>query len=510
MLRKVRVENGWVEGLPAADPRITSFKGIPFAAPATGENRWRAPQPVKDWDGVLQCHAFGPIAMQAKPGKNHEDIYTREWNYDENIAQSEDCLQLNVWTPAKCADENLPVFVWYYGGGLQVGNPAEMEFDGERLARRGVVVVTVNYRVNVFGFLCHPELTAENPDAPANFGNLDQQAATRWVKRNIAAFGGNPNQITIGGQSAGGGSVMSQLTSPQNEGLFQGAIVESGVMTQLYPGGRVPGKAGRDFHAAEEEGVKFFDFLGVKTLAEARALDAEYIRDKALEYKGFWGTVVDNKFSVGVAFDLFRENKRHMVPVMFGHTSTEFPNVPNVSTMEEFRALAKDLFGEDADEFLALCPSQFDSVTEVKKKASVIGIEYAIRILGQANADTGANAPLYYYNFDPSIPGWDNPGTFHSVDLWFFFETLAKCWRPFTGKHYDLARLMCNYWANFIKAGDPNGRDADGSRMPQWETFTPDTPNAMYFGDGFVEYGREEASDLMKFLVKEYFKKNAK
>lgn len=217
-------------------------------------------------------------------------------------------------------------------------------------------------------------------------------------------------------------------------------------MTQLYPGGRVPGKAGRDFHAAEEEGVKFFDFLGVKTLAEARALDAEYIRDKAVEYKGFWGTVVDGKFSTGVAFDLFRENKRHMVPVLFGHTSTEFPSVPNVSTMEEFRAMAKDLFGEDADEFLALCPSQFDSVTEVKKKASVIGIEYAIRILSQANADTGANAPLYYYNFDPSIPGWDNPGTFHSVDLWFFFETLAKCWRPFTGKHYDLARLMCNYW----------------------------------------------------------------
>lgn len=508
MLRKVKVENGWVEGLPAADPRITSFKGIPFAAPATGENRWRAPQPVKDWDGVLQCHAFGPIAMQAKPGKNHDDIYSREWNYDENIAQSEDCLQLNVWTPAKSADENLPVFVWYYGGGLQVGNPAEMEFDGERLARRGLVVVTVNYRVNVFGFLCHPEITAENPDAPANFGNLDQQAATRWVKRNIAAFGGNPNQITIGGQSAGGGSVMTQLTSPQNEGLFQGAIVESGVMTQLYPGGRVPGKAGRDFHAAEEEGVKFFDFLGVKTLAEARALDAEYIRDKAVEYKGFWGTVVDGKFSTGVAFDLFRENKRHMVPVLFGHTSTEFPSVPNVSTMEEFRAMAKDLFGEDADEFLALCPSQFDSVTEVKKKASVIGIEYAIRILSQANADTGANAPLYYYNFDPSIPGWDNPGTFHSVDLWFFFETLAKCWRPFTGKHYDLARLMCNYWANFIKNGDPNGRDADGSRMPEWKKMTPDTPNAMYFGDGFVEYGREEPSDLMKFLVKEYFKKN--
>jgi len=506
MLRVVKVENGWVEGLPAADPRITSFKGIPFAAPPVGENRWRAPQPAADWEGVLQCHDFGPIAMQAKPGLNRENIYSREWNVDPEITQSEDCLQLNVWTPAKSADEKLPVYVWYYGGGLQVGNPAEMEFDGERIARRGVVVVTVNYRVNVFGFLCHPEITAENPDAPANFGNLDQQAATRWVKRNIAAFGGNPDQITIGGQSAGGGSVMSQLTSPQNEGLFQGAIVESGVMTSLYPGGRVPGRASRDFSDAEQAGVDFFNFLGVKTLAEARALDAEYIRDKAGEYKGFWGTVVDGKFSTGIAFDLFRENKRWMVPVMFGHTSSEFPNMPNVETVEEFRALAVEMFGEDADEFLALCPSRFDSVTELKKKASIIGIEYAIRILAKANADTGANAPLYYYNFDPSIPGWDNPGTFHSVDLWFFFETLAKCWRPFTGKHYDLARLMCNYWANFIKNGDPNGRDADGSRMPQWDAMTGEDDRAMYFGDGFVEFGREEQSDLMKFLVRQYYK----
>ncbi len=509
MLRKVKVENGWVEGLPAADPRITSFKGIPFAAPATGENRWRAPQPVRDWEGVLQCHAFGPIAMQSKPGADHDNIYSREWNYDENIEQSEDCLQLNVWTPAKAADEKLPVFVWYYGGGLQVGNPAEMEFDGERLARRGLVVVTVNYRVNVFGFLCHPEITAEAPDAPANFGHLDQQAATRWVKRNIAAFGGNPDQITIGGQSAGGGSVMSQITSPQNEGLIQGAIVESGVMTTLYPGGRVPGKADGSLRAAEEAGVQFFDFLGVKTLAEARALPAEFIRDKAAEYHGFWGTVVDDKFCVGVAFDLFRQNKRLQIPVMFGHTSSEFPSVPNVKTVEEFKTLAKDMFGEDADKFLALCPSKFDSVQELKKKASVIGIEYAIRVLGRANAENGVKLPIYYYNFDPSIPGWDNPGTFHSVDLWFFFETLAKCWRPFTGKHYDLARLMCNCWANFISCGDPNGFDADGTRMPVWETYTPETDRAMYFGDGFAEYGREEPSELMKFLVDEFYKKEA-
>jgi para-nitrobenzyl esterase len=213
MLREVKVENGIVKGLPAADPRITSFKGIPFAAPPVGENRWRAPQPAKDWNGVLKAFEFAPISMQAKTVIDENNIYTREWNVDPDIPMDEDCLYLNVWTPSCSGNEKLPVFVWYFGGALQFGNTAEMEFDGERIARRGVVVVTVNYRLNVFGFLCHPEITAEAPGAPANFGNLDQQAGTQWVKRNIAAFGGDPNNITIGGQSAGGGSVLSQLTS---------------------------------------------------------------------------------------------------------------------------------------------------------------------------------------------------------------------------------------------------------------------------------------------------------
>jgi para-nitrobenzyl esterase len=260
--------------------------------------------------------------MQHKPGEDPENIYTREWNTNPDIWMDEDSLQLNVWTPAKSTDEKLPVFVWYFGGGLQEGNTAEMEFDGERIARRGIVVVTVNYRLNVFGFLCHPEITAENPEAPANFGHLDQQFGTRWVQRNIAAFGGDPNNITIGGQSAGGGSVMSQVTSPQNAGLFQKAIVDSGLMKVPYPGGFFG--PGRNLAQAEQEGLKFFEFLGVSTLAEARKLDAVFLRDKMMEYKRTWGTVVDGKFCVGSADDLFMENKCQPVPMMFGHTATEF------------------------------------------------------------------------------------------------------------------------------------------------------------------------------------------
>ncbi|MEK3876833.1 carboxylesterase/lipase family protein [Paenibacillus sp. FSL M7-0420] len=506
MLRLVNVENGTVKGLPAADPRITSFKGIPFAAPPVGENRWRAPQPAEDWEGVLQAHEFAPVSMQVRQELDDNNIYTREWAVEPDIAMSEDCLYLNVWTPAKQADEKLPVYVWYFGGGLQVGHPAEMEFDGERIARRGIVVVTINYRLNIFGFLCHPEITVESPEAPANFGNLDQQAATRWVKRNIAAFGGDPDNITIGGQSAGGGSVMSQLTSPQNEGLFQRAIVESGIFTDLYPGTLLPPLRGT-LQEAEQDGIEFFNYLGVSSLAEARKLDAVYLRDKAVALGGFWGTVADQKFQVGNPFDLFVQNRRLKVPIMLGHTSSEFFSTPNVQSYGELKQLAADMFGEDAETFLKLSGARPDAVQEAAERAAVSGVEYAIRIAGQANADTGSETPLYYYNFDAEIPGWDNPGTFHSVDLWFFFETLAKCWRPFVGKHYDLARQMCNYTAHFIRTGDPNGQDSTGEALPRWEPYTPEAPYGMLFADK-AEFSREQPGEIMNFLVQQYFKKS--
>ena len=175
-LREVRVENGVVRGLPAADPRITSFKGIPFAAPPVGENRWRAPQPAQDWDGVLEAYDFAPAAMQVRQKPDVNNIYSREWHVDPNLRMDEDCLYLNIWTPARSPDEKLPVYVWYFGGGLQVGYPSEMEFDGSGSLAGEVVVVTINYRLNVFGFLCHPEITAESPEAPANFGHLDQKS----------------------------------------------------------------------------------------------------------------------------------------------------------------------------------------------------------------------------------------------------------------------------------------------------------------------------------------------
>ncbi len=481
MIRRVKVENGWVRGLPAADPRITAYKGIPFADKPIGPNRWRAPQPCPDWDGELFAADFGPIPMQANcAGDPAKDIYSREWAVDKELPMSEDCLYLNVWAPAD-GRTNLPVYVWYFGGGLQVGNTTEMEFDGERLARRGIVVVTVGYRLNVFGFLCHPEITAQQPDAPANFGFLDQQCATRWVKRNIAAFGGDPENITIGGQSAGGMSVCAQMTSPQNHGLFQRAIVESGTFIQPY--GVPMGIRGRTLKEAQAQGEKFFAALGVSSLEEARRVDARTIEDLSLSWPwGCWSEAVDGVFSTYDSGEWYLHPDRVQCPVMLGQTSNEFIACPEARNDEELSLLARRLAGNRAEDMLA-CFTHPATEESIAREGALPTIGFAIRTAVKANQNNAVKQPLYAYLFDAEIPGWDHPGTFHSVDLWFFFETLAKCWRPFTGKHYDLARHMCDYWANFIRTGDPNGAGSQGDRLPLWPVLTVEEPACMVFAD---------------------------
>ncbi len=433
MLRETKVENGKVKGLPGADPRVTVYKGIPFAAPPVGENRFRAPQPCKDWEGTLNAFEFAPISVQDRPGLG-TDIYCREWHVDPGIEISEDCLYLNVWTPAKKTDEKLPVLVWFFGGGFQWGYTAEMEFDGEKLARRGVIVVSVNYRLNVFGYLAHPDITAEAPDAPGNFGLLDQRAGLHWVHRNIAAFGGDPDRITIAGQSAGGSSVMQQFTNEENFDIIKGAVVISGMI-------RHPDEDSDIFkpltlEKAEAHGKEFFDVLGVSTLEEARKLSTEeifngygkYIADHPRMFP-----IMDGQFCKGNPIELLAEGKCTKAPIISGNTSDEFA-----------------INGE--------------SIVEKSVKETFLDAEKN----GQKN---------YYYRFDPDIPGDGNkgdsyPGTFHSVDLWFFFESLAKCHRPYSGRHFDLARQMCDYFANFIKTGDPNGKGWDGEELPKWIPYT--------------------------------------
>lgn len=504
MLRTVKTENGWVKGIEAADPRITAFKGIPFAAPPVGENRWRAPQPCADWEGVKECYRFAPISVQDTPGLG-TDIYCREWHVDPEIAMDEDCLYLNVWTGAKSADEKLPVVVWFFGGGFQWGYPAEMEFDGERVARRGVVVVSVNYRLNLFGFMAHPELTEKQADAPTNFGLLDQQAGLKWVQRNIAAFGGDPSKVTIAGQSAGGGSVMAQVTCPANEGLFRGAIVQSGLISSPYDDW---GFVNEPLEIAERNGAEFLKFVGVSSIDEARKIDAKTLLAKYDEFVPglmLGGTegphrmapVADNRFCFGNSMELFMEGKHVPVTMMMGNTADEFPNMIIAGTEEELKEKAQEIFGADAEQFLAF--------PEAKVKAGdagyapVCGIECAVKAVALSAQERGAG-PVFCYRFEPDIPGEDNPGTFHSVELWFFFETLAKCWRPFVGRHYDLARQMCDYWTNFIKYGDPNGMGTDGRELPKWIPYTKEGRDGMSFAsEGATP--RHGDTEFMKFLV---------
>ena len=435
MLRKTKIKNGYVQGLPGNDPRITVYKGIPFAAPPVGENRWRAPQPVSDWTDVRYCSEFGPISYQDQPAVG-TDIYCREWHVDKDIPMSEDCLYLNVWTPANSTDEKLPVLVWYYGGAFQWGYTAEMEFNGEALAKKGIIVVSVAYRLNVFGFLSEKEISDENPDAPGNFGLLDQRAGLNWVVENIAAFGGDPDRITIAGQSAGGGSVLQQLTSAYDNSAIKGAVILSGIIT---PDGSVEDIFNPiSLSEAEERGRKFFDFMGFKDLSEARKASSQELLSGYNRFQREGGgkmmvPINDGKFCIGNPTDRLCDRQCVDVPIITGNTADEFT---------------------------------FGGVNIVEKS-----VKNALPKM----AENAPDQKFWYYRFDPDIPGDGAgkeayPGTFHSCDLWFFFDTLEKCHRPYTGRHFELARQMSDYFANFVKTGDPNGKGYDGKQLPTWGT----------------------------------------
>ncbi len=439
MLRETKVKNGRLRGLPGNDPRVTVYKGVPFAAPPTGRNRWRAPQPCEDWEGVREAYTFGPISMQDRPGVG-TDLYCREWHVDKDIPMSEDCLYLNIWTSANSTDEKLPVFFWIFGGGFQWGYTAEMEFNGERLARRGMVVVSVGYRLAALGFLAHPEITKESPDAPANFGLLDQRAGLKWVYENIAAFGGDPDNITIGGQSAGGGSVLNHITEPDTYGMLKGAVILSGMIR--FPGDGDDILKPITLEKAEKGGSAFFDFLGAGSLEEARKLDAFYIRDKYAEWvkdHPMVAPIIDGVRYKGNAIELFEQDKKADIPVITGYTADEF----------EFQ-------GE-----------------HIVKRSVHETIEQVLK--------TGSRQKYYLYEFAPDIPGDDNPGVFHSCDLWFWFETISMCHRPYRGRHYDLARKMAGYLAGFVRDHDPNGPDDDGSALDEWKCATKDDLNIIRF-----------------------------
>lgn len=464
MLRTVQTALGPVEGLAAPEPEITVFRGIPFAAPPVGDRRWRAPRPVEPWPGTLAAYDFAPACPQPTPGGSNE-FYDREWGTDPAIELNEDCLYLNIWTPALrgnrrdtrvVADHPLPVMVWIHGGAYQTGCTAEKEFDGSALARRGVVVVSVGYRLNVFGFLAHnrlrEEAEARHDDEPyANFGFLDQRAGIRWVVKNIAAFGGDPENITIFGQSAGASSVLAQICSPLNRGLFQRAIMQSGAGLGMFNRHQ---QSLEDGHRTAE---RLFEALGVSSLDEARQVPAAELlaaaealpvppesgREGDWSMMVNWVPCVDGRFITDQYARTIARGEQNEVEILLGNTTGEF--------MET-----------DADG--TLLPA--GEVGNLKLIAEWIR--------------SGRKAP-YYYRFDVTMPG-DDAGAFHSSELWFSFGTLATCWRPFVGWHYDLSRRMVAYWTNFAATGDPNGPDADGTPLPEWTRYAPFGDDAMRLG----------------------------
>ncbi len=468
MLKTAQTKQGTVKGIPAADPRIISYKGIPYAAVPSGDLRWRAPAEYPRWEGERECYTFSPIPCQSKPGTGEPNIYDREWNVDTAIPMDEDCLTLNIWTPANSTEDNLPVYFWIYGGGLQWGNSAEMEFDGERIARRGIVVVTINYRLNVFGFFAHPQ-------SDKNIGNLDQQFALRWVYENIRSFGGNPDHIVIGGQSAGGGSVISQLNCPENSRYIKGAVIESGYFKTPYT---------QHFSFPPEQAQKqsedFLESLGVSSIDEARKLSWETVRDANDSFHRMWFSVKDGTFSTCSAEEGIRNRTFLDVPILHGWTDNEFFDELRASTTEEFIRKANETYGNRADEFLELMDTH-KGIEAATANSRFNTVEAGNIFLNGLRKSAGYRTPTYIYEFGAYMPGGDEPGAFHSSDLWFFFETLAKCWRPFTGKDYDLSRKMCNYLCNFIKTLDPNGSDSNGEPMPEWKAYTEEIPAIMNF-----------------------------
>jgi para-nitrobenzyl esterase len=471
---QVKVANGLLEGTLEGESGIHSFKGIPFAQAPVGELRWKPPQPAKNWEGARKADKFGPRAMQRA-------IFGDMGFRSDGI--SEDCLYLNVWTPAKSEEDRLPVLVYFYGGGFAAGDGSEGRYDGESMARRGIVALTVNYRLNVFGFLAHPELTKESPQyASGNYGLLDQAAALRWVHENIAAFGGDPNQVTIAGESAGSISVSAHMASPLSKGLFARAIGESGsLLGTLTPA---------PLAEAEKTGLKFATNNGANSLAELRATPAEKLLEATSKPGTPWfGLAVDGLFFPKEPAAVYAAGEQAKVPLLVGWNSEEMNSRmvmgPAEPTLENYEKAIKRLYTNNWEEALeAYSASNAGEVVQVATElASDRFISYSTWKWADLQAKAGQPVYRYYYarprpamkpemgNASPGLAGGvtrnsgNNPpppparGAVHSAEIEYAMGNLPKnnvyAWTP---DDYKVSETMQSYFANFIKAGDPNGK----------------------------------------------------
>ena len=465
----VKTSGGLVEGVASADGKVTAYLGIPFAAPPVGDLRWQAPQPAPKWSGVRKAATFGARCMQGRP---FDDMVFRD------DGPSEDCLYLNVWTPAARPSQPLPVMVWIYGGGFVAGASSEPRQDGEYLARRGVVLVSFNYRLNVFGFFAHPELAKESGhDSAGNYGLMDQTAALQWVEQNIAAFGGDPENVTIFGESAGSFSVCGQMASPLSRGLFHKAIGESGA----FFGATLALKPRRQ---SEAEAIEFAAGLGAKSLAELRARPASEILSAALKKEVlYFSPNVDGRFFPDTAEAIYRAGKQAQVPLLAGWNRDEGSYeeffAKERPTLANFRRITVARFGGHAEQFLKLYPAADDAAARraAQDLAGDDFIAFGAWKWMELHGATG-KAPLYRYRFDQGLPNGDGSSAdaSHSSEIEYVFGTIDWKKLPWRAEDRKVSELMSSYWVNFAKSGDPNGPG-----LPAWPTYQGPEYKVLHF-----------------------------
>jgi len=468
---QVKTTAGLVQGISTDDGRIRVFKGIPYAAPPVGELRWQAPRPVAPWQGIREASTVAPACTQ---GSVFGDIAPAN--------TGEDCLYLNVWTPARKAGERSPVMVWIHGGGFVAGFGAEPRHDGGAFARKGVVLVTINYRLGVFGFLSHPELTRESGrNASGNYGLLDQVAALRWVQENIAAFGGDPRNVTIFGESAGSFAVSALMASPLARGLFQKAIGESGAFFTAAGGTLALGPLA----VTEQQGVKFAAAIGADSLAALRAKPAQELLQAATKAQLWFAPNIDGYFLAEDVYATYAAGRQAHVPLLAGWNADE---MRMSVTLREDKPTAKSFaeethkrFGDQAEAVLEVYPAGTDeeALESAAALASDLFIGYATWKWIEMHLQTG-QAPVYRYSFDRKIPvPPDNKvmgvaatsrdiGARHAGEIEYVFGALEISLPkvPWEGADRKLSDEMTTYWANFARKGDPNG-----AGLPKWPRY---------------------------------------
>jgi para-nitrobenzyl esterase len=452
---------GLVEGVGGCG--LTIYRGLPFAAPPTGALRWREPQPVAPWIGVRKADAFAPACLQtgvSMPG----EIPPRA---------SEDCLYLNVWTPAHRPGARLPVMVWIHGGGYANGATAMPLYGGERLARRGVVVVSIAYRLGALGYLAHPDLTRESPHRiSGDYGLLDQIAALQWVRRNVPAFGGDPGRVTVFGQSAGAMSISLLMASPLAQGLFQRAIGQSGGVfepLQVAPGYQLAN--------AEKNGQAYAASLGAASIAELRRRPAvDLLGGKA----GLVSHPVIEPYVLPLApYDAYRAGRIADVPILVGSNAQEARSLADLApvTAATFEADLQTAFGPLPPAIMAAYPHATDPQARQARADLERDLRFGWDMWAWARLQAAAGRPAWAYRFEESPPfpkdsvraGW---GASHFAELWYMFDHLGQESWAWTPADRRLTRAMAGYWTNFAKTGDPNGPG-----LPQWPSFAgPDGP----------------------------------